>query len=160
MRRTTYAAGGLVLLLAVVSACADPSASSGQTSGESRAPSPSPSGADDTSTGGVAQTDGTPPGAASDVELRDDLSDLVPIGWRRVEPLDATHARIFFTGQNPECYGTSADVAETDAQVTVALSQGTLPGAPKICAALAAELSVVVTTSAPINGRDIVAPGR
>lgn len=66
--------------------------------------------------------------------------------------------RVFFSMNNPQCYGVRATVDEDTTAIRITVFEGTLPGAPAECAALAANASLLLATHDPIGARSII-PG-
>jgi hypothetical protein len=96
----------------------------------------------------------TSPGA--DDIPRDDLTDERVLDWTRSESLTETTIRVHFLAGTRECYGTRNVVDESSDTIKIALIEGSLPGAPNACPLVAREASMIVTTSRPITGREIL----
>lgn len=87
---------------------------------------------------------------------RNDLSQERAVDWQRFELVDDNSVRVFFSAGSKSCYGTRAVVEETDEAVEIAVIEGRFPGAPDICTLVARQASILVETSQPVGGREVI----
>lgn len=86
---------------------------------------------------------------------RSDLKDPRPIDWSSAEVVSENQIRVHYTAGDPKCVGIDAKVEEDQAMIRVTILQGTVPGAPEMCPAVARFGTVLLTLSSPVAGREI-----
>lgn len=95
-------------------------------------------------------------GAPVDQTPRTDLTNEQAVEWTRYEVVTDHELRIFFTSGDPKCYGSRAVVTENGSSVNVEVIEGTVPGAPSLCTAVASLVSIIVKTDDPIGNRTVL----
>jgi hypothetical protein len=100
----------------------------------------------------------SPSGGPADQQPRDDLDDEQPVAWTSYEDVGERQVRVRLTVGNPSCYGVRAEVRESAAAVTIATFSGSVPDGPDVCAAIAAETSLLVSLDAPVGQRKVTQP--
>jgi hypothetical protein len=139
---------GLVLVAALGAGCGGQGPGGGETTGGT------PASGDSTAQPAPTQSDTG--GPAPDEEPRSDLAHEQVVEWTDYEVVSDRQLRFFFATGTPNCYGARAVVEEDGEAVRVATVVGTVPGAPENCSLVGRQASILVTTDAPVEGREVV----
>ncbi|WP_243106701.1 hypothetical protein [Actinomyces lilanjuaniae] len=151
-RRTGLRAVLLAAGVAVTAACAG--SSSGAASGVPSAGATGSSGPGRSGSTSVPAPTGGAEGEARLIGSRDDLSSLQPQAWESWRLVDPTTVEVVFIGGSTNCYGVHVDVVETDQDVTINLSTGSLPGVDA-CTDEAVLLATHVTLREELGDREV-----
>jgi hypothetical protein len=145
---------GLVLVAALGAGCGGQGPGSGETTGAAPTSGGSPASGDSTASPAPTQSDTG--GPVPDEQPRDDLANEQVVEWTDYEVVSDRQVRLFFATGTPDCYGARAVVDEDGEAVRVATVVGTVPGAPENCSLVGRQASILVTTDAPLEGREVV----
>ena len=94
------------------------------------------------------------PSNAKTLEIRDDLTHTRPVAWGSWSLSSPTTVDLVFWGGPDDCDGVSAEVTETDQDVTINLSLGALPGVTE-CRAIAVKSKCTITLERELGDRQV-----
>ena len=94
------------------------------------------------------------PSNAKTLEIRDDLTHTHPVTWGSWSLSSPTTVDVVFWGGPDDCDGVSAEVTETDQDVTINLSLGALPGVTE-CRAIAVKSKCTITLERELGDRQV-----
>ncbi|PHP53705.1 hypothetical protein BW737_000895 [Actinomyces ruminis] len=88
------------------------------------------------------------------LQPRDDLVSPASVAWDSWELVDPRTVEVTFLAGSAQCEGVSVEVIETEQDVTINLSVGSLPGAGA-CPAIALTSATRVTLDADLGNRTV-----
>lgn len=94
------------------------------------------------------------PANAQTLEIRDDLKHTRPVAWGSWSLSSPTTVDLVFWGGPDDCDSVSAEVTETDQDVTINLSLGALPGVTE-CRAIAVKSKCTITLERELGNRQV-----
>ena len=103
---------------------------------------------------GVPAPTGDATGSVQMFQSRDDLVSPVNLAWDSWELVDPRTIEVTFLAGPAQCEGVSVDTIETDQDVTINLSVGSLPDAGA-CPAIALPSATRVTLDAELGSRQV-----
>ena len=94
------------------------------------------------------------PSNAKTLEIRDDLTHTHPVTWGSWSLSSPTTVDVVFWSGPDKCDGVSAEVTETDQDVTINLSVGALPGVTE-CEGMAITSKCTITLERELGNRQV-----
>ena len=94
------------------------------------------------------------PSNAKTLEIRDDLTHTHPVTWGSWSLSSPTTVDVVFWSGPDKCDGVSAEVTETDQDVTINLSVGALPGVTE-CEGMAITSKCTITLERELGDRQV-----
>lgn len=94
------------------------------------------------------------PANAQTLEIRDDLTHTHPVTWGSWSLSSPTTVDVVFWSGPDKCDGVSAEVTETDQDVTINLSVGALPGVTE-CEGMAITSKCTITLERELGDRQV-----
>ena len=94
------------------------------------------------------------PANAQTLEIRDDLKHTHPVTWGSWSLSSPTTVDVVFWSGPDKCDGVSAEVTETDQDVTINLSLGALPGVTE-CEGMAITSKCTITLERELGDRQV-----
>ena len=94
------------------------------------------------------------PANAQTLEIRDDLKHTRPVTWGSWSLSSPTTVDVVFWSGPDKCDGVSAEVTETDQDVTINLSVGALPGVTE-CEGMAITSKCTITLERELGDRQV-----
>ena len=94
------------------------------------------------------------PSNAKTLEIRDDLTHTHPVTWGSWSLSSPTTVDVVFWSGPDKCDGVSAEVTETDQDVTINLSLGALPGVTE-CEGMAITSKCTITLERELGDRQV-----